>query len=143
MKSLVLSVILLSLFSFSASAAQPLSEKQKVDKLLDIIEKSNLTFIRNGKEYNSKKARKHLEYKYNYVTKGFWFWTKPQKITAIKFIEKLASSSSTTGKLYFIKTKEGIEVPSGDWLKSRLKEIESKIITEQKETSTADKKNIK
>lgn len=67
----------------------------------------------------------HLEYKYNYVKKGFWFWQKGQDVTVRKFIDKLASGSSTTGKPYYIKTKAGTKVPTQDWLNSKLKEIES------------------
>ena len=112
-------------FSSLSIAAGALTDKQKINKLLDEIETSNLIFIRNGSEYSSAKARKHLEYKYNYVTKGFWFWQKKQKVTVRAFIDKLASQSSTSGKIYFIQTKEGTKVPARDWLNKRLKLIES------------------
>lgn len=112
-------------FSSLSIAAATLTDKQKINKLLDEIETSNLIFIRNGNEYSSAKARKHLEYKYNYVTKGFWFWQKKQTVTVRAFIDKLASQSSTSGKIYFIQTKEGTKVPARDWLNKRLKLIES------------------
>lgn len=81
--------------------------------------------MRNGSEYSSKKARKHLEYKYNYVSKGFWFWQKGEEVTVRNFIDKLASGSSSSGKPYFIKTKTGTLVPTRDWLNKKLKEVES------------------
>lgn len=105
--------------------ATPLNDEQKIQKLLESVETSGLTFVRNGKEYDSKKARSHMEYKYKYVKDGFFFWQKGQKVTVRDFIDKLASESSTTGKKYFIKTKAGTLVPTRDWLNNKLKEIES------------------
>lgn len=127
MKQIFTALVATFLFITFVSPAQSesLSEKDKIFKLLDAVEKSNLTFIRNGSEYSSKKARSHLEYKYNYVTKGFWFWQKGEDVTVRNFIDKLASESSTTKKKYYIKTKEGTKVPARDWLNIKLKIIES------------------
>lgn len=105
--------------------AGELSEEQKVFKLLQKVEDSKLIFIRNGSNHSSVKARKHLEYKYNYAIKGFWFWTSSKKVTVKDFIEKIATKSSSTGKLYYIIDKTGKKVPSGDWLKAKLKIIEA------------------
>jgi len=117
--------LILSLFLILPLFAAELSDHQKIKKLLEAVEQSNLTFIRNGKEYDASKARKHLEYKYNYVLKGFWFWQKGEKVTVKKFIDKIASGSSTTGKPYYIKTNAGTKVPTKEWLYKKLKEIES------------------
>ncbi len=116
---------LLCLFFIFPLFAAEISDQEKINKLLTAVEKSGLTFVRNGKEYDSAKARKHLEYKYNYVLKGFWFWQKGQKVSVKQFIDKIASGSSTTGKPYHIKTKAGTLVPTKDWLYQKLNEIDS------------------
>lgn len=96
-----------------------------IEKLLVEVENSELTFIRNGKEHSSKAARSHLEYKYKYVLKGFWFWQKGSAVDVTTFIEKIASGSSTTGKEYFIKDKTGKLIPTKKWLKDKLIKIKS------------------
>ncbi|MFT6071338.1 MAG: hypothetical protein ACJAT2_000520 [Bacteriovoracaceae bacterium] len=96
-----------------------------IEKLLVEVEDSQLTFVRNGKEHNSKAARSHLEYKYNYVLNGFWFWQKGNPVDVRTFIDKIASGSSTTGKEYFIKDKKGELIPTKKWLNEKLLLIES------------------
>ena len=119
-----LKILFLFLFSFNLIASD-LSDSQKIERLLNEVEKSELTFVRNGKEHSSKQARTHLEYKYNYVKKGFWFWQDGQEVNVKKFIEKIASGSSTTGKEYFIKDKKGKLTPTKVWLKNKLQKIEA------------------
>ncbi len=99
--------------------AQPvyanIPEKDKINMLLEAIEKSDVKFIRNGEEWEPAKARKHLEEK---LAKA------GDKVkTADDFISILASKSSTTGKPYHIKTSDNKTVESSIWLKDKLNEI--------------------
>jgi hypothetical protein len=122
-------LILLFIFSLNSPLfAGELNSHQKIEKLLQEVEKSDLIFVRNNKEYSSKQARSHLEYKYNYVRDGFWFWQSGSAVDVNIFIEKIASGSSTSGKEYYIKDKTGKLTPSRLWLKEKLKLIEHEAV---------------
>jgi hypothetical protein len=100
-------------------------EEAKIEKLLEAVGKSEAVFIRNGEKHPAKKARSHLEFKYNKARNMFWFFGPKTKITALEFIEKIASKSSTTGEIYKIKPKGSEEpIPTETWLNEKLKEIE-------------------
>ena len=64
-------------------------------------------------EYDAASAAKFL--------KGKWQANAAEIRTAEEFIEKAASVSSTTGKPYRIRFKDGKELKSGDYLRERLK----------------------
>ena len=104
--------LLLCLLPFVAHAddAAPV----EIDFLLATIGSSNCTFIRNGKRYDSAAAEDHLRMKYR---KG-----KRYATTSENFIERLASKSYLSKKLYFIECAGDEKMPSGDWLKKRLGE---------------------
>lgn len=97
-------------------------EDQKIQFLLEKVEKSDAIFIRNGDEHPAKKARSHLEQKMNMGLKMFWFFGPKKTITAQEFIDKVASGSSTSGKPYHIRTKDGKTFTTKEWLEERLKE---------------------
>lgn len=99
-------------------------EEAKIAFLLDKVEKSEATFIRNGDEHPAKKARKHLEHKMNMARKMFWFFGPSKPISVRDFIDKIAAESSTTGKAYHIRTKDGKTYTTKEWLDSRLKEFQ-------------------
>ena len=86
----------------------------EIDFLLATIGSSNCTFIRNGKRYDSGAAEDHLRMKYR---NG-----KRYAPTSEKFIERLASKSYLSKKLYFIECEGEKKMPSGDWLMQRLDE---------------------
>lgn len=101
------------------------TEEKKINLLLEAVEKSEAVFIRNGEEHPSKKARSHLEFKYNKAKNMFWFFGPSKKITAKEFIEKIASKSSTTGEVYKMKPKDRANpIPTSEWLMDKLKDIE-------------------
>lgn len=84
------------------------ANEQEVSHLLGFIEKSGCTFIRNNKNYNSAKARKHIERKYKHV--------QGRISTTEQFIRYAATESSITHKPYtVICGTEGTQ-PSSDWL---------------------------
>ena len=87
--------------------------EKKINWLIDRIEKSNLTFIRNDVEYNSKDAVAHLRKKYAHVK---------DKVHSIEdFVNYVASQSYTTGKPYLLKNEKGEVVKAKDWLLSVFK----------------------
>jgi hypothetical protein len=93
-------------------------EQARIAALLDAVERSAVKFIREGKEYSAKDARKHLERKLRYAGDGVK--------TAEQFIEGIASHSSTTGRPYFIRLPSGERVESGPWMQQRLAEIDAR-----------------
>lgn len=102
----------------SSTQAVKLSEMQKIDALIKIVETSSLTFIRNGSAYDSKKAAAHLRDKINYALK------RGNKPDARLFIKEIASKSYLTKRPYLIREKDGKEIPAGEWLTKRLVELE-------------------
>ncbi|GAA4444788.1 hypothetical protein GCM10023188_47200 [Pontibacter saemangeumensis] len=100
-----------------SSLRKALTEKQKVDRLLEFIRSlKDATFIRNGSEHNCEDAAKHLQAK----------WEKHQsKIsTAEEFIESLASASGLTGEPYRIRFADGTTVTTKEVLMQELKRLE-------------------
>ena len=97
--------------------AGTMSEKDKINYLLDALTTEKVVFIRNGEEHSGVEARKHLQDKLGAV----------QGIdTAQDFIAKIASSSSVTGEPYMVKFPNGTQIESAKWLGQKLKEIEAK-----------------
>jgi len=98
----------------SVDSPPPPTEKERIDMLLDAVEKSGLVFVRNGSEHDSKKAASHLKDK--------WEHAGDRITTTEQFIEEIASRSSTTGRTYEMKLEDGSLVPAADWLRARLEE---------------------
>ena len=105
-------VLLLCLLPFSVRADDEVPVE--IDFLLKSIGSSNCTFIRNGEHHDSRAAEEHLRTKYR---RGKRYATSSEK-----FIERLASKSSLSKKLYYIECEGEEKVPSGDWLMERLGE---------------------
>lgn len=83
-----------------------------IEHLIEYIQKSNLTFIRNGKEHDSVNAAEHITDKYNYFKSSI---TSPEE-----FIDQTATKSSFSGRPYLIKLPDGQEIPVKDWLLTEL-----------------------
>jgi len=99
-------------------ADAPQTEPQKIEALIRHVESlENAKFVRNGTEYDAKTAGQFL--------RGKWKAQEVNVKTAKDFIEKVASQSSTTGKPYLIKLKDGREVKSSEYLTAELKKLES------------------
>lgn len=86
----------------------------EIEFLLRSVGNSSCEFIRNGESHDSREAEEHLRMKYG---KG-----KRYASTSEKFIERLASKSLLSGKLYYIRCDGEEKMPSGDWLADRLLE---------------------
>ena len=108
--------------AFAALPAHPgeeraTTERQKIEVLIKHVEGlKDAVFVRNGSEYSAKNAAKFL--------RGKWDSNKASIKTAKDFIEKAASESSTTGKPYLIRFKDGKETKSGVYLLAELKKLE-------------------
>lgn len=100
----------------ASGATRPAAEQSKIDWLLTQIGGSGATFIRNGKDYDAKKAVSHLRSKL--------FWAGKRGQTARDFILGVASHSEETGKSYEIRFPDGRRMPVGEWLLERLNELE-------------------
>ena len=110
---LLVAGVLLPLPAFAGDA------EAEIEHLITAVDDSGCTFIRNGSRHDAKDAASHMRLKYR---RG-----KRYAPTAELFIERLASKSSISGKLYLIAC-EGLEpVPSGTWLTARLEDYRSKL----------------
>jgi len=86
-----------------------LSEAEKVERLLRMIERSEVTFIRNGTEYGGSEAAKHLRRKLKAAG--------VERVTLEKFIEEIGSRSSMTGKVYRVRLADGTVMDAGPWMR--------------------------
>ena len=111
----IVRMLLLSGLSLCIAAAA-MTEVEKIQALLETLERSNLVFIRNGAEYSSRKARAHLEMKLSRAGS--------RVKTARQFIDLLATRSYTSNKLYYVKFPDGRVRGAGEWLSEKLAEIE-------------------
>jgi hypothetical protein len=110
---LVIIFVILVLFT-AAVGAQDTIEKKKIAMLISSIEPlKGAVFIRNGAEYDGKKAAEHLRLKLKNAG------SKVQ--TADDFIRLCASKSSITGKPYMIRLSNGKTIKSEEYFREKLK----------------------
>ena len=101
-----------------AAAKRPGAEQEKIDWLLSEIEHSDAVFLRNGTEFDGRKAASHLK------TKLFWAGSRVQ--TARDFILGVCSRSEESKKPYEIRFKDGVQRPLDKWLSERLDAFEKR-----------------
>ena len=107
----------LACLAASHGADLPAVEKDKIEKLIEHVKGLKETvFIRNDVEYDAATAARFLQ--------GKWQANEAEIRTVEEFIQKAASISTTTGKPYRLRFKDGKEVKSGDYLKDRLKAMQ-------------------
>ena len=80
--------------------------------LLEYVRTADVVFIRNGKEHSAENAADHIEKKYKHYNKKIK--------TPEDFIEKSATKSMMSGKLYQIRLKDGTVISNKDWLTAEL-----------------------
>lgn len=97
----------------NAASLSPVA-KAEIDGLLSRLETSSCTFNRNGTWYPATEAKSHLLRKLEYLE------DRGAVQNAEQFIERAASSSSTTGQPYLVKCGSGAPVQSGTWLMAQL-----------------------
>ena len=106
---------LLAAFAVLSPAAVFANDTEaEIEYLITSVGESGCTFIRNGSRHEAEDAASHMRLKYR---RG-----KRYAPTAELFIERLASKSSMSGKLYTIDCPGNDAVPSGEWLTARLQE---------------------
>ena len=115
-KILVAAFVILALFS-GTLIAQDNTEKKKIEFLISSVENlKGAKFIRNGSEYDGKKAAEHLRMKLQNAL---------VVQTADDFIRLCASKSSITGKPYMIRLSDGKTIKSEEYFRKKLKEYYS------------------
>ena len=113
-----ITVLLAYAFAIPVRAEAPAAEKQKIEALLTQVGGlAGAKFIRNGSDYDATTAVKFL--------RGKWSRDDAEIKTAKDFIAKAATGSSTTGKPYMIRFKDGREVACADYLKGELAKLET------------------
>ncbi len=100
-----------------ASGEKPASPEQtaaEIKYLLQRVETSHATFIRNGKRFPGKAAAAHMRRKYGLH--------KAEIASVEDFIRLCASRSEATGKPYVVETAPGNQTPCDVWMVGLLKE---------------------
>jgi hypothetical protein len=91
---------------------------QTIQYLLDFVKTSECTFIRNNKEHTAEEAAAHMQRKYEHFN---------DKIkTPEDFIRLTATKSLMTGKLYYVRLKDGQKLTSEAWLLQALEAYRQK-----------------
>jgi hypothetical protein len=112
--------LFLSLAAFSLSPAWALSpqESERVEKFLTLLgQRTDLVFIRNGKEYPVNKAVSHLRRKLK---------NSADKLTsAEQFLDNVASGSSISGQPYLIRRPGGANEKAGPFFHELLKKADA------------------
>lgn len=104
--------------NFSVQWPRPLSERDKINYLLDRIAHSENQFIRNSEIYDGKAARGWFLYKRAH-------WVQGEVGTAEDFIKRVTTFSQKTGKLYLVKSSEGEIFTVRSVLKNELSALEA------------------
>lgn len=91
-------------------------EQEKIRAMLDLISTSEITFIRNGKQYTALEAFNHLKIKYKRA--------KSNIKTLDGFIREVGSRSILTDKPYYVKLKDKRTLLMERWLGELKKELD-------------------
>lgn len=92
-----------------------LTEKEKILRLIDITEKSQMRFVRDGVNYTSSETAEYLRKNYGLA--------ESEIRTAQEFIMNIASKSSATGEIYYAELADGSLLRAEDWYRDRLREV--------------------
>lgn len=95
----------------------PAAERQKIESLIKQVgDLKDAKFIRNGSTYEVSSAVRFL--------RGKWDANAVEVKSARDFIDKVASASSTSGKSYLIRFKDGREIESREFLLAELQKLD-------------------
>ncbi len=123
-----ITAVLAATMIFAENTKTQKDTDETIAYLLAFVAKSDCTFIRNGQSYTGKRASDHLYSKYQYY--------KDKIATPEDFIRLAATKSMLSGKPYMVRTKEGKELRSDEWMKQILEEYR-KTRKDQEEKKTA------
>jgi hypothetical protein len=106
--------ILLAALALACAADAQIARREQaaIDGLLHAVETSGCAMERNGTRHDAKEAADHLRMKLDRAG--------ARVQTAGEFIDRVASSSYTTGKPYLVLCPGRAPQPAGDWLRARL-----------------------
>lgn len=105
--------LLLAAATGTVHAAPSAVEMTRIERLLTMIAaRRDMRLVRNGTEHDTDTAVSFLRGKLKHYGNDIK--------TAEEFIDRLASKSSTTGQLYWVKLPDGREIPAGDFLRIEL-----------------------
>jgi hypothetical protein len=94
----------------------PAVERQHIEALIGAVEqRADVAFIRNGRAYSAATAAQFL--------RGKWRGREEGVCSADDFIAKVASFSSTTGNPYFVRLRDGREVPAAEFFRAQLAQL--------------------
>lgn len=102
--------------SVAGAATRSAAEQAKIEALLERVRDSPAVFIRNGSEYDGKRAASHLR------TKLFFAGDRVQ--TARDFVVGVASRSEESGQPYRVRFEDGRIQDLGAWLLEALAALE-------------------
>ena len=112
-----LPALLVLLVAAASAAPLPPAARAEVDALMNRLQSSGCEFNRNGSWYAGAEAKAHLLKKLDYLE------SKDMVATAEQFIDKGASTSSSSGKAYLVRCAGKAPVESGTWLKAELQQL--------------------
>jgi predicted ThiF/HesA family dinucleotide-utilizing enzyme len=101
----------------SATWANPSdAERARIDRLLDAVaRRTDIRFVRNGKEYSSTQAADFL--------RGKLQWRIEKVATVQDFIEQVGTRSTASGEVYLVRLADGRTVPSAQFLAQELQRL--------------------
>ena len=106
---------------FASASDLPSVEQKKIEALIFEVERmTDAVFIRNEKQYSAELAAEFLRRK--------WKSRRSEIHSAADFIEKVASFSSTTGKRYSIRWRDGTERSSAEFFRAKLSLLEDRTV---------------
>ena len=115
MKTLLLSAVLVAACLLGSARAMTADEDAKIQYLITRIETlgAGVKFVRNGTEYDAKKAADHLRLKLKKAG--------DHVKTVDDFIDLCATKSSVSGKPYQLKFPDGTTTELAPYLRAQLK----------------------
>ena len=93
--------------------------KAEIDYLFSYLRNSGCQFNRNGRWYSTDETASHLNTKYKYLL------DRNMLSSTEDFIDKAATSSSVSGKLYLVKCGNEESVKSSEWFRTGLSRYRS------------------
>ena len=85
--------------------------EERIDRLLGIIEASDAVFLRNGSETTAEAFAAHLRRKFAI--------SKPQALTAERFIEEVAGPSTASGDPCRVRLSDGQVIEAAIWMRQQ------------------------
>lgn len=108
-----------ALASAAALADPSAVEQARIDKLIMAVgQRSDIKFVRNGKEYSCVQAADFL--------RGKLKWRIDKVATVQDFIEQVGTRSTSSGDIYQVRLGDGRTLASAEFLTQELRRIEKR-----------------